>query len=70
MVKEETLSDSEWITRFSARLHARWPTLMRLQRDETAAELAQHPHWRCLEPEDAAVCWLRQGIPDDGDVPF
>ncbi|WP_046116120.1 hypothetical protein [Aquincola tertiaricarbonis] len=70
MPSQETLSDHDWIVRFSARLHARWPTVLRVQRDETAAELALQPHWRCLEPEDAAVCWLRQGIPDHEDVPF
>jgi hypothetical protein len=53
----------EWIARCSARLHAQWPRLSREQRDEAAAELWADERWRLLEPEQAAVEWLRQGIP-------
>jgi len=55
---------NEWVTRCSARLHAQWPRLPREQRDEVAASLWQEERWRCLEPEQAAVQWLRQGIPN------
>lgn len=41
--------------RFSARHHARWPTISRSQRDEAAAEVAIKPHMRCLEPEEAVT---------------
>jgi len=54
---------NEWIARCSARLHAQWPRLAREQRDEAAAELWGNERWRQLEPERAAVEWLRQGIP-------
>jgi hypothetical protein len=53
----------EWITRCSARLHAQWPRLRREQRDEVASELHANERWQQLEPESAAVEWLRQGIP-------
>jgi len=58
---------NEWVARCSARLHAQWPRLRREQRDEVAAELLADPQWRPLEPEQAAVAWLRQGIPSAQD---
>jgi len=57
------MDQNEWIARCSARLHAQWPRLDRQQRDEVAAELWDDTRWRDLEPEQAAVDWLRQGIP-------
>ena len=42
---------NEWMVRFSARLHAQWPRLPREQQ---------------LDPENAAVEWLGQGIPLEG----
>jgi hypothetical protein len=52
----------EWVIRCSARLHARWPRIDREQRDEVAAELWGDPRWQAMEPERAAVEWLRQGM--------
>jgi hypothetical protein len=57
------MSKEEWICRCSARLHAQWPSVSRQQRDETAAELWVNDRWRGREPEEAAVEWVRQGIP-------
>jgi hypothetical protein len=54
----------EWVARCSARLHAQWPRLQREQRDEVATEIQNDSRWQQLEPERAAVEWLRQGIPD------
>ncbi len=64
------MNEHEWVARCSARLHAQWPRLQREQRDEVAAEIHSNAHWQQLEPERAAVEWLRQGIPADarGDV--
>ena len=57
---------NEWMVRFSARLHAQWPRLPREQRDELAAEVHHEPCWQQLDPENAAVEWLGQGIPLEG----
>ena len=56
--------EREWITRCSARLHAQWPRIGCEQRDELAQELWGDDHWRVIEPEQAAVEWLRQGMPN------
>lgn len=58
------MDTSEWIARCSAHLHAQWPRLDREQRDEVASDLWNDPRWKAMEPETAAVEWLRQGIPD------
>ena len=57
------MTESEWITRCSARLHAQWPRLRREQRDEVAKDLWSEQRWQQSEPEVAVVEWLRQGIP-------
>lgn len=56
--------EREWVTRCSARLHAQWPRIGREQRDEMATELWADVRWRSIEPERAAVEWLRQGMPN------
>jgi hypothetical protein len=54
----------EWLARCSARLHAQWPRLQGEQRDEVATNIQSDSRWRELEPERAAVEWLRQGMPN------
>lgn len=56
--------EREWVTRCSARLHAQWPRIDREQRDEAARDLWRAAHWRAMEPERAALEWLRQGMPN------
>ena len=54
----------EWVTRCSARLHAKWPRILKEQRDEVAGELWADERWKSLEPECAAAQWLEQGVPE------
>ena len=61
------MNASEWVARCSARLHAQWPRLQREQRDEVASEIQRDSRWQQLEPERAAVEWLRQGMPVKGN---
>ncbi len=58
------MTPTEWKLRCSARLHARWPSLTREQRDEVADELWAQPRWRALEPEAAVAEWLRPVLPE------
>jgi hypothetical protein len=41
-------------------------THAREQRDELAAEVHHERRWQQLDPENAAVEWLGQGIPLEG----
>jgi hypothetical protein len=54
----------EWIIRCAARLHAQWPCIGREQRNELASEPCAEGHWQSIEPEQAAIEWLRQGMPN------
>jgi len=58
------MDEYEWVVRCSARLHAQWPRLCRDERDDTARQLWRDERWRNQDPEQAAVEWLRQGIPN------
>lgn len=53
----------EWITRCSARLAQQWPRADGAELDDTALDLWQVDHWRDMEPEVAALAWIRLGIP-------
>lgn len=43
-----------------------WARVLQEQRDEVAAEIQRDSRWQAFEPERAAVEWLRQGIPAQG----
>jgi hypothetical protein len=66
------IESKEWVARCSARLHAQWPSVPRDQRDELAQQLWTSERWAAMDPEVAAVTWLRQGIPAgvERDVPY
>ena len=53
----------EWITRCSARLAQQWPRANAADLDDAALDLWQVERWREMEPEEAALTWLRLGIP-------
>ncbi|RZT93723.1 hypothetical protein EV670_3276 [Rivibacter subsaxonicus] len=53
----------EWIFRCAMRLREQWPRADEVELADTARDLSLQEHLRALEPEDAAVAWLRQGIP-------
>jgi len=57
------METQEWVIRCSVRLHAQWPRLQRVQLDEVASDIWNDLRWREMEPENAAVKWLSQGIP-------
>lgn len=56
------MNAQEWVTRCSARLHAKWPRLQQNMRDEVAADLWNDARWQTMEPELAVVAWLGQGV--------
>lgn len=55
----------EWIFRCATRLHEQWPRADEVELADTARDLWLEPRWREMEPEVAAVQWLRQGIPSE-----
>lgn len=63
-MSEAQLPSGSWIARCSARLQQRWRSIDPQRLDDLALELMREERWRRMEPEAAAVAWLRQGIPD------
>lgn len=51
-----------WQARCAARLRVQWPRLQAVETGEAAAELWADEHLRKMEPEQAAVEWLRRGV--------
>ena len=54
---------SQWIARCALRLREEWTRPAGADLAEAAAELWEQARWREMEPEAAAVAWLRLGIP-------
>ena len=54
----------DWISLCSARLQKQWPTVDPTRLDDLAIDLSRDALLRAMDPERAAVDWLRQGIPN------
>lgn len=52
-----------WTWRFAARLHEQWPRVDRVDLEHLAEALQREERWQAMEPDDAALAWLAQGIP-------
>ena len=57
------LNEPLWVARCALRLREEWPRLAGSDLAEVAEQIWVEERWRDLEPEVAAVQWLRQGIP-------
>jgi hypothetical protein len=57
------LADVQWLARCAWRLREHWPHADPTSLEEAAAELWHDESLRTLAPADAAITWLRRGIP-------
>jgi len=57
------LADVQWVARCAWRLREQWPHADPTSLEEAAAELWHDQELRALAPVDAALTWLRRGIP-------
>ncbi len=57
------MNEHEWTWRCAERLHEQWPRVDRVDLENVAEALHREERWRGLEPDEAALEWLRQGIP-------
>lgn len=53
----------EWEERCAYRLHRHWPSVERDDLLHVAESLRAEARWSAMEPAEAAVQWLSQGIP-------
>lgn len=51
--------DPDWLRRCAARLQVRWPKVDARAIEAIARDLAQQPGPRSMDPEDAAMAWVR-----------
>lgn len=58
------MNADEWTERCVERLHQQWPSVDRADLEHLAGALLAEDRWKDMEPTDAAVQWLRQGIPN------
>ncbi len=61
----DNLADVQWIAQCARRLRGQWPHADPTSLEETAEELLRDAALRALPPTEAAVTWLRLGIPDE-----
>ena len=57
------MNATEWTFRCAAQLHEQWPRVPHEDLENLAEALMKEDRWRAMEPSEAAVQWLRQGIP-------
>jgi len=57
------MNPSEWTWKCAERLHEQWPRVDRSDLEHLAEALQRENRWSSLGPDEAAITWLRQGIP-------
>ena len=57
------MNSVEWTLKCAERLHEQWPRVDRSDLEHLADALQAEDRWKWMEPQDAAVQWLSQGIP-------
>jgi hypothetical protein len=61
----DNLADVQWIAHCAHRLREQWPHADPTSLEEAAADLLRDPTLRELPAAQAALTWVRRGIPDD-----
>jgi hypothetical protein len=57
------MNPAEWTWKCAERLQEQRPRVDRVDLEHIAEALHREERWRALEPDNAALEWLRQGIP-------
>ena len=60
----DNLADLQWVANCAHRLREQWPHADPTSLHEAAAELWNDESLRAMAPGQAAVVWLRRGIPE------
>ncbi len=58
------MNENQWAQQCAARLHEQWPRVDREDLEHLAEALLMEDRWRVMEPAEAAIQWLRQGLPN------
>ena len=65
----DNLADLQWVANCAHRLREQWPHADPTSLQEAAAELWKDEALRVMTPTQAAVVWLRRGIPESASSP-
>lgn len=57
------MTPAEWTFRCAKQLHEQWPRVPHNDLEHLADALLKEERWSSMEPSQAALEWLRQGIP-------
>jgi hypothetical protein len=60
----DNLVDLQWVANCAHRLREQWPHADPTSLEEAASELWKDESQRTMAPTQAAVVWLRRGIPE------
>lgn len=52
-----------WAFKCARQLHEQWSRVDHADLEQLAEALWKEPRWQGMEPADAALAWLQQGIP-------
>lgn len=58
------MNAEQWALRCAQQLHQQWPRVGQNDLEHLADALWRDPRWQGMEPTQAAIEWLRQGIPE------
>ena len=58
-----------WTFRCAQQLHEQWPRVDFADLENVAEALLREQRWQSMEPSQAAIEWVRQGIPAGTSVP-
>ena len=57
------MNADEWTFKCARQLHEQWPRVDHADLEHLAKSLRAEDRWKDMEPTEAAIRWLRQGIP-------
>jgi hypothetical protein len=62
------MNTDEWTFKCARQLHEQWPRVDYADLEHLAESLQAEDRWKDMEPTEAAIRWLQQGIPETIDA--
>ncbi|SHN29245.1 hypothetical protein SAMN02787076_04846 [Rhizobacter sp. OV335] len=56
------ITSENWALKCAERLQEQWPRVDRSDLEHLAWALISEPYWQGMDPSDAALEWLQQGV--------
>jgi hypothetical protein len=62
------MTADDWTFKFARQLHQQWPRVDQTDLEHLAEALLTEERWKSMESNEAAMQWLRQGIPEAANI--